>query len=127
MEVPAGAASRPAQNGPDVTPGRSTARPSSGPWTSNIGADAPRSTLPVPSSLTRRGFLRGTALTGAGLIAAACAPGTAPAWTYPAGTQPPGAAQPTPGATTAPPSAGGVSRALGCTVNDRHARHEPRH
>ena len=54
----------------------------------NAGADAPLTTLPVPSSLTRRGFLRGAALTGTGLFVAACAPGTAPSWSYPVATQP---------------------------------------
>jgi len=59
---------------------------------------APQGTLPpsppasatiepeaLDSSLTRRGFLRGAALAGTGLVAAtvaACAPAAAPAWTY---------------------------------------------
>jgi FtsP/CotA-like multicopper oxidase with cupredoxin domain len=43
------------------------------------------STDPVESALTRRGFLRGAALAGGGLVAAglaACAPSSAPTWTY---------------------------------------------
>jgi FtsP/CotA-like multicopper oxidase with cupredoxin domain len=63
---------------------------------------------PPGSALSRRGFLRGAAIAGGGLVAAsiaACAPGAAPAWTYgPTVTAPPAGASPTPGAPTAAPS-----------------------
>jgi FtsP/CotA-like multicopper oxidase with cupredoxin domain len=59
----------------------------------SIPGDLP--TLPTESALSRRGFLRGAALTGGGLLAAglaACAPTAgAPSWTY---------APPAPGGTT---------------------------
>ncbi len=57
----------------------------------------------LDSSLTRRGFLRGAALAGTGLVAAtvaACAPAAAPVWEYatakpqPAPTTPPASAAP---------------------------------
>jgi FtsP/CotA-like multicopper oxidase with cupredoxin domain len=61
------------------------------------------------SALSRRGFLRGAAIAGGGLVAAtiaACAPGAAPAWTYgPTVTAPPAGASPAPGAPSAAPSA----------------------
>ncbi len=57
---------------------------------------------PSDSALSRRGFLRGAAIAGGGLVAAtiaACAPGAAPAWTYgPTVTAPPVGASPTPAA-----------------------------
>ncbi|HET9614226.1 MAG TPA: multicopper oxidase domain-containing protein [Candidatus Limnocylindrales bacterium] len=77
----------------------------------------------IDQSLTRRGFLRGAAITGGGLLAAglaACAPvAAAPTWTYPpagsAGTAPnpsgaapstaPATQQPAPSASVAAPSA----------------------
>jgi FtsP/CotA-like multicopper oxidase with cupredoxin domain len=60
-------------------------------------------------SLSRRGFLRGTALAGGGLLAAgivACVPaGAAPTWSYaPAGTPGNAAAQPSASAAAASPS-----------------------
>lgn len=63
---------------------------------------------PVTSELTRRGFLRGAAITGGGLMAAtiaACAPAATPGWTYgPVGTTTP-ASSPTPIPATPAPSA----------------------
>jgi len=65
---------------------------------------------PTPS-LTRRGFLRGAAVAGAGLAAvtvAACAPGTSAGWTYPPGgasprpSGEPATASPTPAPTASP-------------------------
>lgn len=77
------------------------------------GADAPTPSLPDYPALTRRGFLRGAAVTGGGLLAAgiaACAPGTAPTWTYPpVVTLPPGAVTPTPAPTAAPTAAPSAS------------------
>ncbi len=53
---------------------------------------------PIPSALSRRGFLRGAAIAGGGLVAAtlaACAPGGAPSWTYgPGSSAAAGAASP---------------------------------
>src|SRR6266542_3311130 len=67
---------------------------------------------PGHSALSRRGFLRGAAVAGGGIVAAtiaACAPAAAPAWTYgPTVTQPPAGASPAPGTSAAaspPPSA----------------------
>lgn len=62
---------------------------------------------PMIPELTRRGFLRGAAITGGGLMAAtlaACAPAATPGWTYgPAGTTGP-AGSPTPIPTTPVPA-----------------------
>jgi len=62
---------------------------------------------PITTELTRRGFLRGAAITGGGLMAAtlaACAPAATPGWTYgPAGTTGP-AGSPTPIPTTPVPA-----------------------
>ena len=67
---------------------------------------------PVDSALTRRGFLRGAALAGGGLMAvglAACAPAGTPAWTFgpslPGGSAAPSAAAGASAAATALPSA----------------------
>ncbi len=53
---------------------------------------------PIPSALSRRGFLRGAAIAGGGLVAgtlASCAPGGAPSWTYgPGSSAAAGAASP---------------------------------
>src|SRR3990170_8565170 len=70
---------------------------------------------PVGPDLTRRGFLRGAALTGGGLMAAtlaACAPSTStPGWTFgPLGTAAP-AGSPTPIPATPAPSASAGARA----------------
>jgi hypothetical protein len=51
------------------------------------------------STVTRRGFLRGAALAGTGLVAAtvaACAPAAAPSWSFAAPPQPPPATPPAP-------------------------------
>ena len=72
--------------------------------TPGAGVPAP---LPDGSSLTRRGFLQGAALTGGGLLAAglaACAPAVGPAWTY-------APASPTPSGGSAAPSAGASASA----------------
>jgi len=79
--------------------------------------ESPEATEPtvLDASLTRRGFLRGAALAGTGLVAAtvaACAPAAPPSWSYatskpaPLPSTPPATAAPTavPGV-TAPPSA----------------------
>ena len=70
-------------------------------------ADVGNPSLRTPE-LTRRGFLRGAAITGGGLMAAtlaACAPATQPpGWTFgPTGAPAPGS--PTPGPATPAPSA----------------------
>ena len=59
----------------------------------------------LADSLTRRGFLRGAALAGTGLVAvtvAACAPAAVPSWNY--ATSKPQPLPSTPAATAAPPS-----------------------
>ncbi len=59
--------------------------------------------IALDASLTRRGFLRGAALAGTGLVAAtvaACAPAAAPSWSY--ATSKPGPLPTTPAATPAP-------------------------
>src|SRR3954469_20569138 len=65
---------------------------------------------PILDTLSRRGFLRGAALAGGGIVAttlAACAPaaGALPAWTYGPATAKP--ANPDPTAAPAAPAAGG--------------------
>ena len=91
----------------------------------------------LPSDLSRRGFLRGAALAGGGLVAAglaACAPGTTlPAWSYaPVGTPgaggspAPGTPGPSPvGTPAASPAAtpGGPGLPTGWTDHDIAARH----
>ncbi len=77
--------------------------------TSDVTPDPGPVTRLIASDLTRRGFLRGAALTGGGLMAAtlaACAPNTAtPGWTLgPLATGVPGS--PVPTATGPAPSAG---------------------
>ena len=67
----------------------------------------------VTADLSRRGFLRGAALTGGGIMAAtlaACAPAAAaPGWTYgPVLTQPPAGASPLPTAAASAPAASGT-------------------
>jgi hypothetical protein len=60
----------------------------------------------LDASLTRRGFLRGAAVAGTGIVAAtvaACAPAAAPAWTY--ATSKPGTAPSAPPVASATPSA----------------------
>jgi len=69
---------------------------------------------PLTPALTRRGFLRGAAITGGGLVAAtlaACAPASpTPGWTYsPVSTQTAGG--PTPNPATAGPSASAAASA----------------
>lgn len=69
----------------------------------------------LDASLTRRGFLRGAALAGTGLVAAtvaACAPAAPPSWSY--ATSKPGLL-PTPAATAAPSGMPGMTAAPGGT------------
>ena len=104
----------------------------------------PETTEPtgLDASLTRRGFLRGAALAGTGLVAAtvaACAPAASPAWTYatskpqPSASTPPATAEPTaapsemPGMSAAPsatpaPSAPAVEIPEGWSEHDVNAR-----
>ena len=100
----------------------------------------PETTEPagLDASLTRRGFLRGAALAGTGLVAAtvaACAPAAAPVWEYatskpqPAPTTPPATPVPseTPGMTMAPtptaaPSGPAVEIPAGWSEHDVNAR-----
>jgi FtsP/CotA-like multicopper oxidase with cupredoxin domain len=69
----------------------------------SVPQDTLHPSIPTDAQLSRRGFLRGAAITGGGLLAAglaACAPTAgAPGWTYPPAT--PSAA---PSASAAPPS-----------------------
>ena len=61
-----------------------------------------------PSGLSRRGFLRGAAIAGGGLVAAtiaSCTPAGAPTWTYPPGKSP-------------------APNASGAAASDAHASHE---
>lgn len=69
---------------------------------------------PATPELSRRGFLRGAALTGGGIVAAsiaACAPASAaPGWTFgPALTEPPAGGQTPAPATAVPSAAAGVA------------------
>ncbi len=90
----------------------------------------PETTEPggLDASLTRRGFLRGAALAGTGLVAAtvaACAPAAAPVWEYatakpqPAPSTPPASAAPSaapsemPGMTAAPSASAAPSAPVG--------------
>jgi FtsP/CotA-like multicopper oxidase with cupredoxin domain len=88
---------------------------------------------PATPELTRRGFLRGAAITGGGLMAAslaACAPATAtPGWTFgPAGTPAPGSPAPAtptpipPAVATVAPSAAPSGIPTGWTSHDIDAR-----
>ena len=70
-----------------------------------VDIDVPSPTIP---ELTRRGFLRGAALTGGGLMAAtlaACAPATTPGWTFGPSGVPAAAGSPTPVPANAAPTA----------------------
>jgi len=70
----------------------------------------------LDSSLTRRGFLRGAALAGTGLVAAtvaACAPAAAPGWSY--ATSRPAALPATPAPTPAPTAMPGMTAAPSAT------------
>jgi manganese oxidase len=76
----------------------------------------PEATEPtvLDASLTRRGFLRGAALAGTGLVAAtvaACAPAAAPGWNF--ATSKPQPLPSTPAATAAPSATPGMSMAPG--------------
>jgi FtsP/CotA-like multicopper oxidase with cupredoxin domain len=79
--------------------------------------------LPEVSGLSRRGFIRGVALAGGGLLAAACGPAVA-GWTFgPASSIPPAAASPSAAtlASAAPtvsaePSAGGSAQPGGSPI-----------
>ena len=97
-----------AEASPRPAPDSSAAEPTS------LPADAGPQPLLGPD-LTRRGFLRGAAITGGGLVAAtlvACAPSTpTPGWTFgPIGTAAP-AGSPTPIPATPGPSASAVASA----------------
>jgi FtsP/CotA-like multicopper oxidase with cupredoxin domain len=74
----------------------------------------------LDASLTRRGFLRGAALAGTGLVAAtvaACAPAAAPSWSYATSKPAPVPSTPpaTPPATVAPTGMPGMSAAPSAT------------
>jgi FtsP/CotA-like multicopper oxidase with cupredoxin domain len=114
-------------------------------------ADTPASALPeadgsvemLVSDLSRRGFLKGAALAGGGLMAAtlaACAPAATPGWTVtpissdspsgapggsatpPSATPPPATASPAPTASTSPSPAPSASIPPGYSSHDVEAR-----
>ena len=69
-----------------------TATPPDPQATSQPVADAGEPAGLVDSAVTRRGFLRGAALAGTGLVAAtvaACTPGASQAWEYATTSRPP--------------------------------------
>jgi hypothetical protein len=70
---------------------------------------------PTASGLSRRGFLRGAAIAGGGIVAAtiaACAPAAAPTWTYgPSVTKAPGAASAAPASAAATAAASAAASA----------------
>jgi FtsP/CotA-like multicopper oxidase with cupredoxin domain len=81
-------------------------------------SQGPEATEPtvLDASLTRRGFLRGAALAGTGLVAAtvaACAPAAAPSWSY--ATSKPAPLPSTPPATPVPTGMPGMSAAPSAT------------
>jgi hypothetical protein len=79
------------------------------------GSEATEPTV-LDASLTRRGFLRGAALAGTGLVAAtvaACAPAAAPSWSY--ATSKPAPLPSTPPATPVPTGMPGMSTAPSAT------------
>jgi FtsP/CotA-like multicopper oxidase with cupredoxin domain len=81
-------------------------------------SQVPEATEPtvLDASLTRRGFLRGAALAGTGLVAAtvaACAPAAAPSWSY--ATSKPAPLPSTPAATPVPTGMPGMSAAPSAT------------
>ena len=82
----------------------------------------PQVDLPTPesvdSALSRRGFLRGAALAGGGLVAvslAACAPSGAPAWTFG-----PTLPAPTPGASGVAVASAGASASAAASAAPSH-------
>ncbi len=118
---------RPSVNGPNVTTAAVPRRVPS----RVMDTTTPHGTLPPPQpdpgttepsgldpSLTRRGFLRGAALAGTGLVAAtvaACAPAAAPVWEYatakPLPSAAPGSAAPSPVPSAAPSATPAMSMA----------------
>jgi len=89
--------------------------PSGTPLPTPQGPEAAEPTV-LDASLTRRGFLRGAALAGTGLVAAtvaACAPAAAPSWSY--ATSKPAPLPSTPPATAAPTGMPGMSAAPSAT------------
>jgi len=89
--------------------------PSGTPLPTPQGPEAAEPTV-LDASLTRRGFLRGAALAGTGLVAAtvaACAPAAAPSWSY--ATSKPAPVPSTPPATAAPTGMPGMSAAPSAT------------
>jgi FtsP/CotA-like multicopper oxidase with cupredoxin domain len=85
--------------------------PSGTPLPTPQGPEATEPTV-LDASLTRRGFLRGAALAGTGLVAAtvaACAPAAAPSWSY--ATSKPAPLPSTPPATAVPTAMPGMSAA----------------
>ena len=89
--------------------------PSGTPLPTPQGPEATEPTV-LDASLTRRGFLRGAALAGTGLVAAtvaACAPAAAPSWSY--ATSKPAPLPSTPPATPVPTGMPGMSAAPSAT------------
>jgi FtsP/CotA-like multicopper oxidase with cupredoxin domain len=89
--------------------------PSGTPLPTPQGPEATEPTV-LDASLTRRGFLRGAALAGTGLVAAtvaACAPAAAPSWSY--ATSKPAPLPSTPPATAVPTEMPGMSAAPSVT------------
>jgi FtsP/CotA-like multicopper oxidase with cupredoxin domain len=89
--------------------------PSGTPPPTPQGPEAAEPTV-LDASLTRRGFLRGAALAGTGLVAAtvaACAPAAAPSWSY--ATSKPAPLPSTPAATAVPTGMPGMSAAPSAT------------
>ena len=89
--------------------------PSGTPPPTSQGPEATEPTV-LDASLTRRGFLRGAALAGTGLVAAtvaACAPAAAPSWNY--ATSKPAPLPSTPPATPVPTGMPGMSAAPSAT------------
>jgi FtsP/CotA-like multicopper oxidase with cupredoxin domain len=121
----------------DTVPGRAPDPVNPEPVEPGPVAPDPTPALPIATpELTRRGFLRGAALTGGGLMAAtlaACAPATpTPGWTYgPVATPATPGGSPTPIPATPGPSASAVASATpaasgippGWSSHDIAARH----
>ncbi len=113
------------RKGPKVTSGMSATPYHPGSWNPRRPRALPRPLRKAPkateptvldASLTRRGFLRGAALAGTGLVAAtvaACAPAAAPSWSY--ATSKPAPLPSTPPATPVPTGMPGMSAAPSAT------------
>jgi len=96
---------------------------------SPTGEPGPTSVIENAATLTRRGFLRGAAIAGGGLVAAgiaACTNGSvAPTWTFPAGTPAPvGSQAPSAGAVASPHASSDHAPSVSPSASDATVDHD---